>query len=122
MQMIPISQKKENQMETTHSNNERNDFVLNEDTIKGKWKEVKGGVKKMWGKLTDDELDQADGDLTTISGLIQKRYGESKETVQTKLNDYFSNAWKDVKTEIAVGAEKAKEAVAEVTENSKQKL
>ena len=100
----------------------KNDFVLNEDTMKGKWKEVKGGVQKMWGKLTDDELEQANGDLTTISGLIQQRYGESKEAVQTKLNDYFSNAWSDVKTGIANGAEKAKEAVAEATENSKQKL
>ena len=102
--------------------NENSKFVLNEDTVKGNWKEVKGGVQKMWGKLTDDELEQAQGDLTALTGIIQQRYGESKEAVQTKMNDYFSNAWKDVKTDIARGAEKAKDAVSEASESSKQKL
>ncbi|MBC7714635.1 MAG: CsbD family protein [Rhizobacter sp.] len=106
----------------TQDSNSKNNFAVNEDTIKGKWKEVKGDVQKMWGKLTDDELDQAQGDLTSLSGIIQRRYGESKEAVDTKLNDYFSTTWKNVKTEIAKGAEKAKEAVAAATENSKQKL
>jgi uncharacterized protein YjbJ (UPF0337 family) len=109
------------QMQVNDTNGKR-DFVLNEDTIKGKWKEVKGGVQKMWGDLTDDEFDQAKGDLTSLSGIIQQRYGESKEAVQTKLNDYFGNAWKDMKTEIAHGAEKAKDAVAQASENSKQKI
>jgi uncharacterized protein YjbJ (UPF0337 family) len=83
---------------------------------------VKGGVQKMWGNLTDDDLDRAEGDLTSLSGIIQQRYGESKEAIQMKLNNYFSNAWGDVKSEIAQGAAKAKNAVAQASENSKQKL
>jgi hypothetical protein len=27
---------------------------MNEDVLKGKWKEIKGGVKEKWGKLTDE--------------------------------------------------------------------
>jgi hypothetical protein len=27
---------------------------MNEDILKGKWKEIKGGVKKKWGKLTEN--------------------------------------------------------------------
>lgn len=100
----------------------KRDFVLNEDTLKGKWREARGEIQKMWGKLTDDELDQAKGDLTALTGIIQQRYGESKESIQTKLNDYFGNAWGNVKSEIAKGAEKAKEAVAEAAESAKQKL
>lgn len=100
----------------------KRNFVLNEDTLKGKWKETKGEIQKMWGKLTDDDLEQAKGDLTALTGIIQKRYGESKESVQAKLNDYFSNTWGDVKSGIARGAEKAKEAVAEAAESAKQKL
>ena len=96
----------------------KRDFVLNEDTLKGKRKEMRGEVQKMWGKLTDDELDQTKGDLTALSGIIQQRYGESKEAVQTKLNDYFEN----FKEGVAKTAEKAKNAVADASENSKQKL
>ncbi len=111
-------------MHTDYRNekNVKHDFVINEDTIKGKWKEVKGGIQKMWGKLTDDELDQAEGDLKSLSGIIQRRYGESKEAVDTKLNDYFSGTWGDVKSGIARGASIAKNAVAEATESAKQKL
>ncbi|TDP55306.1 uncharacterized protein YjbJ (UPF0337 family) [Bacteriovorax stolpii] len=100
----------------------KRDFVLNEDTIKGKWTEAKGEIRKMWGKLTDDDLEQAKGDLTALTGIIQQRYGESKESIQTKLNDYFSDTWGNVKSGIARGAEKAKEAVAEAAESAKQKL
>ena len=109
-------------MNTHDANKSKNDFVLNEDVLKGKWTEAKGEIQKMWGKLTDDDMDQAKGDLTALKGIIQQRYGESKESVQTKLNDYFGNAWADVKHSIASSAEKAKNAVSEASENSKQKL
>lgn len=100
----------------------KRNFVLNEDTLKGKWKEARGEIQKMWGKLTDDDLDKAKGDLTALTGIIQQRYGESKESVQTKLNDYFGNAWTDVKQGVAKTAEKAKNAVSEASESAKQKL
>lgn len=96
----------------------KKDFVVNEDTIKGKWKEFKGEVRKMWGKVTDDELEQAKGDLTAISGIIQQRYGETKDSVQSKLNNYLSSFEQGV----ARSAEKAKEAVAAASDNAREKL
>ena len=104
------------------TNKSKNDFVLNEDVLKGKWTEAKGEIQKMWGKLTDDDMEQAKGDLTALKGIIQQRYGESKDSIQEKLNDYFKGAWDDVKHGIATSAEKAKNAVSEAGENSKQKL
>ena len=60
---------------------------LNEDTLKGKWQEVKGEVRKAWGKLTDDELETTKGDMTAIGGLIQQKYGEQKESYSEKLSE-----------------------------------
>ena len=34
---------------------------MNEDILKGKWTQLKGQMKKQWGKLTDDDLDVIDG-------------------------------------------------------------
>lgn len=96
----------------------KRDFVLNEEIMKGKWKEAKGEIQKMWGKLTDDELEQAKGDMTALSGIIQQRYGESKESVQTKLSD----AWTGLRQGVATTAEKAKNAISEASESAKQKL
>jgi uncharacterized protein YjbJ (UPF0337 family) len=58
---------------------------MNEEIVKGKWKEIKGEIKTMWGKMTDDELEKTSGNLATIGGLIEKRYGLKKEEVQGKL-------------------------------------
>lgn len=52
---------------------------MNEDILKGKWKEIKGEVKQKWGKLTDDDLAQVEGKEEELLGLLQKRYGYAKE-------------------------------------------
>lgn len=52
---------------------------MNKDILKGNWKQLKGKAKKKWGKLTDDDLDVADGDKDLLAGKIQERYGVSKE-------------------------------------------
>ncbi len=64
-------------------------MTLNENTIKGKWLEIKGDIQKAWGKLTDDELDKTKGDAKAIGGLIQQRYGEAKESYHDRLADIF---------------------------------
>ena len=49
---------------------------INEETIKGKWQEIKGEVQKAWGKLTSDELDKTKGDAKIIAGLVRQKYGK----------------------------------------------
>jgi len=105
--------------------NANKDYALNEDIVKGKWKDVKGGVRKLWGKITDDELEQAKGDLTSISGLVQQRYGESKEDFKAKMNELlrsFDGKVEETKTKVDIASEKVKSAVANATENVKNKL
>jgi uncharacterized protein YjbJ (UPF0337 family) len=50
------------------------DYILNQDVFEGKWKEMRGQVKE-WGKLTDDDLEQAAGNAEQIVGLLQQKYG-----------------------------------------------
>ena len=61
----------------------------NENMIKGKWLEIKGDVQKAWGKLTDDELEQTKGDMKSIGGLIQQKYGQEQGAYGQKLEDIF---------------------------------
>jgi uncharacterized protein YjbJ (UPF0337 family) len=63
--------------------------MINENVAKGKWKEIKGGIQKAWGDLTEDELDKTEGDRTKISGMLQKKYGMKQEEAESKLNDIF---------------------------------
>lgn len=59
---------------------------MNTDTIKGNWMIFKGKVKEQWGKLTDDDLDVAEGQAEQLAGRIAARYGEAKEAVQKKID------------------------------------
>jgi uncharacterized protein YjbJ (UPF0337 family) len=61
-------------------------MTFNEDTIKGKWLEIKGEVQKTWGKLTNDEIMQTKGDVKALAGLVQQRYGEGKDIFDKKFS------------------------------------
>ncbi len=62
---------------------------MNESVISGKWKEIKGEIKKTWGNLTDDEIDQAQGNVESLAGTIQKKFGLAKEEASERLNKIF---------------------------------
>lgn len=61
--------------------------LINQDILKGKWKEIKGEIQRTWGNITGDEIDKTQGDLTSISGLIQQKYGAKKEEISDRLNE-----------------------------------
>ena len=63
---------------------------MNKDQVQGTWRQLKGKVKEKWGQLTDDELDEYEGKTEQLAGLIQKRTGEARETVQEQLDEWSS--------------------------------
>jgi uncharacterized protein YjbJ (UPF0337 family) len=62
---------------------------MNTDIIEGKWKQLKGAVQHEWGDLTNDEVDQVDGDMERLSGLIQERYGKSRQEAEKAIEDWY---------------------------------
>ena len=62
---------------------------MNQDILSGKWKEIKGEVRKAWGKLTDDEVEQTKGNFDSISGLVQQKYGYAKDDANGKVNQWL---------------------------------
>ena len=59
---------------------------MNKDIFEGKWKEMRGKIKEWWGELTDDELDQANGNAEQIVGLLQQKYGYTREAAEEEFN------------------------------------
>jgi uncharacterized protein YjbJ (UPF0337 family) len=65
---------------------------MNTDVFEGKWKQIRGEAKAWWGKLTDDDLDRAAGKLEVLTGLLQEKYGYTRERaadeIEKRVTDY----------------------------------
>jgi uncharacterized protein YjbJ (UPF0337 family) len=62
---------------------------MNEDILKGKWKEMQGEAKKQWGKLTDDDLMEIGGEKDKLVGTIQKKYGYAKDKAENEYKSFI---------------------------------
>jgi uncharacterized protein YjbJ (UPF0337 family) len=69
---------------------------MNKDIFDGKSKEMRGHIKEWWGKLTDDDLEQATGNADQIIGLLQQKYGYTRQRAEEE----FNRRIKDVKLKV----------------------
>ncbi len=61
---------------------------MNEDRIKGNWKQFTGKVKEQWGKLTDDDMDVIAGKRDQMLGKLQEREGLARDAAEEQLNSW----------------------------------
>lgn len=70
---------------------------MNKDIFEGKWKEMGGQIKEWWGKLTDDDLEQAAGNSEQIIGLLQQKYGYTRENAEQEFNKRIEAVKENIK-------------------------
>jgi uncharacterized protein YjbJ (UPF0337 family) len=61
---------------------------MNEDKIKGQWKQLSGKLKAKWGQLTDDDLKTAEGNSEYLAGKLQERYGIAKDEAHRQIKEF----------------------------------
>ena len=61
---------------------------MNEDRIKGNWKQLTGKIKAKWGDLTDDDLTRAEGTHEYLVGKVQERYGIARDEAARQVKDF----------------------------------
>ncbi len=55
----------------------------------GRWEQLKGKARQVWGDLTDDDLDVAEGNYEDMVGRIKERTGETAEEIRRRLDEDF---------------------------------
>lgn len=58
---------------------------MNKDILEGQWKQIRGKAKAWWGKLTDDDLDRAAGKFEVLAGILQEKYGYTREAAADEI-------------------------------------
>jgi len=57
---------------------------MNSNIIEGKWKQMRGEVRRWWGKLTDDDLDEINGNREKLFGKLQEKYGYARDKAEAE--------------------------------------
>ena len=87
---------------------------MNNDILAGKWKQFTGKIKETFGKLTVDDLARAEGNAEVMAGLLQERYGYTKEQAR--------KSWDDFVEGLGVGRKNLAGQAADMTEQAKTEL
>jgi uncharacterized protein YjbJ (UPF0337 family) len=58
---------------------------MNEDILKGRWNQMRGDLKKWWGRLTDDDIQRIEGSKAKLAGILQERYGYSRQAAEEQV-------------------------------------
>src|SRR5262245_41686949 len=94
--------------------------MVNQQTLQGNWNEIKGKLRSKWGQLTNDDLQQAHGSVDQLGGLIQRKTGEDRSSVEEFLEDATSSGASAFGQAADTAREYAQQAMDTVNERSKQ--
>lgn len=60
-----------------------------QEATAGNWLQLKGEIKRRWGKLTDDELTQIDGSKDKLIGKLVADYSLSKDEARKQVDQFW---------------------------------
>ena len=79
---------------------------MNKNILEGKWKQMRGEARAWWGKLTDDDLDRVAGKFEVLVGLLQERYGYTREQAADEIDRRVTDFQSGMKADLEEDMEK----------------
>lgn len=75
---------------------------MSKDMMQDKLKQLRDSVKQRWGVLTDKDLDMVDEKLDQLPGLLQARYGYTREQAEKEIELFLSTMKPEGKNPVEV--------------------
>jgi len=91
--------------------------MINQNTVRGNWNEIKGKLKAHWGALTNDDIQAFNGNVDQLVGLIERKTGETRAAVEDYLNQLTANG----SASIGAAVEDARQYVEDAAEKIQQR-
>ncbi len=57
--------------------------------IQGNWHELKGMIKEKWGEITDNELDEINGQREKLLGMLMKKYSLNQVSAESAIDQFW---------------------------------
>ncbi len=99
--------------------------MATQEQLAGNWKQLKGLIREQWGQLTDDELQEVQGDFDQLVGLIQQKTGETKarvEKIVEELSEQCTSVYGQAKVKAREYLDQANESVSEVADQMRERV
>jgi uncharacterized protein YjbJ (UPF0337 family) len=93
--------------------------MVNQQTLQGNWNEIKGKLRSKWGQLTNDDVQAFDGNVERLVGLIQRKTGEARGSVEKYLDELTANGASGLSQAAEAAREYASQAAESLQEGSK---
>jgi len=94
--------------------------MVNAQTLQGHWNEFKGKIRNKWGSLTNDELQSFNGNVDQLVGMIQRKTGEARTSVEHYLEELTGNGASAINQASEAVREYAQQAAGAVQESTKK--
>lgn len=94
--------------------------MVNQQTLQGNWNEIKGQLRSKWGQLTGEDLQGVQGNFEQLVGLIQRKTGEARSTVEKYLEEVTSHGAASASDAADTARQYAQQAMEAVQQRSQQ--
>jgi uncharacterized protein YjbJ (UPF0337 family) len=97
--------------------------MITQEKVLGSWNQLKGKVMQRWGQLTDDELQEVEGNIDQLIGLVQQKTGEARQHIErviSKLNEDAGGVFKQAAESVRPYADQATGALRGAAEHFRE--
>jgi uncharacterized protein YjbJ (UPF0337 family) len=103
--------------------------MLNQQTLRGHWNEIRDRLKEKWNDLSDEDLRRFEGDLDQLVARIQRKTGAAREQIEDYLEGILveaSTRWDQVAESAGAYLQQASEALSaqyeQIADDIRQRL
>jgi len=96
--------------------------MINETALQGNWNEIKGSLRKRWGQLSNDDVQEFDGNVDRLVGMIQRKTGTGRQEVERYLGEISSQASSTISNAAEGARQYVQQAAEGIYEGSQQAM
>jgi uncharacterized protein YjbJ (UPF0337 family) len=63
---------------------------MNKDIVEGKWKQLVGRTRLIWGDWTGNPILRAEGNAQRLAGMAQERYGAIRDQARRRVREFMN--------------------------------